>query len=53
MTAQEILEGITRHRANRAEPNFGLSDAEIKRKFEEIEWALQAIAERMVEQDAP
>ena len=45
MTAQEILEGITRHRADPA--TTGLPD--LDRKLNEIEWALQAIAERFVE----
>jgi len=47
MTAQEILDGITRHRANPIEN--GLSNSDTRRKLDEVEWALQAIAERMVE----
>ena len=43
MTFQEILEGITRHRTHRAT----VTDPEIQRKFEEIEWALQAMAEAL------
>ena len=54
MTAQEILEGITRRRA---EPvTFtGFPPApmgpDLQRKLVEIEWALQAIAEWMVEHE--
>jgi hypothetical protein len=52
MTYQEILEGITQHRAN---PLIDTSDkdwsdmakvTDVKRKIDEIEWALQALAER-------
>lgn len=49
MTYQEILEGITRHRANRitvADPSFG---SDLQRKIDELEWALQALAEKMAE----
>jgi len=55
MTAQEILEGITRHRANplkggeAGDPPPGF---EIERKANEIEWALQALAEKLVEVDS-
>ena len=51
MTFQEILEGITRHRSHRAT----VTDPEIQRKFEEIEWALQSLAEalRDREQNVP
>ena len=52
LTFQQILEGITRHRANPV--NFGIdpNDAssnvrELKRKLNEIEWALQALAEKL------
>ena len=44
MTFQEILEGITRHRAN---PMAADVLSEIGRKISEIEWALQAIAEEL------
>lgn len=40
---QEILESITRHRAN---PIEGES-SEVVRKIDEIEWALQALAETL------
>ena len=43
MTYQEILEGITRHRANPLE----IIPDDIPRKLEEIEWALQALAEKL------
>jgi hypothetical protein len=49
MTFQEILEGITRHRADALfEVPQGLEldeKADLKRKIAEIEWALQAMAE--------
>lgn len=45
-TSQEILEGITRHRVNPAILGDPLDQA---RKNTEIEWALQAIAEKLVE----
>lgn len=52
MTYQEILEGITRHRANPV-PSFNSTDPlmnsflqELRRKLDEIEWALQALAEK-------
>ena len=44
MTFQEILEGITRHRAN---PMAADVLSEIGRKISEIEWALQALAETL------
>lgn len=55
MTYQELLEGITRHRANPVGPfTFGGHPAdglnqELLRKFNEIEWALQALAEKLAE----
>ena len=48
MKAQEILEGICRHRSNRA----FLSIEDEMRKIDEIEWALQAMAEKLVELEA-
>jgi hypothetical protein len=45
MTYQEILEGITRHRASNVFQTPG--NADIVRKLEEIEWALQALAEKL------
>lgn len=50
MTAQEILEGITRHRANQLDLNRPLIG--LNQKIDEIEWALQALAERAVETDS-
>jgi len=56
MTYQEILEGITRHRADPAKvtvpdniPLQGFFD--VGRKLDEIEWALQAIAEKLAAGD--
>ena len=47
MTFQEILEGITRHRANPM-ATIGTGDTvEVERKINEIEWALQALAEKL------
>lgn len=48
MTYQEILEGITRHRANPIEFSLGADvSIDMTRKINEIEWALQALAERL------
>ena len=58
MTFQEILEGIARHRANGVSMSAkvahsggamvaDVSDDEILRKINEIEWALQALAETL------
>lgn len=47
MTYQEILEGITQHRAN---PCLGIG-FELQRKFDEIEWALQALAEKLRDEE--
>ena len=44
MTYQEILEGITRHRANPARLDSAM---DMQRKIDEIEWALQALAETL------
>lgn len=49
MTYQEILEGITRHRAT---PFDGSRD-DISRKVGEIEWALQALAEKLRDEENP
>ena len=49
MTFQEILEGITRHRANPVFGPTGMDNPDIGRKFDEIEWALQAMCEQLVE----
>jgi len=46
MTFQQILEGITRHRANRL---GGDDETSIQQKIDEIEWALQAIAEALAD----
>lgn len=54
MTYQEILEGITRHRASQMSinrPTLGLVTGEVQRKIEEIEWALQALAEKLAAGD--
>ena len=48
MTAQEILEGITRHRADPLDARFD-GGFGVQRKMQEIEWALQALAEKLVE----
>lgn len=50
MTYQEILEGICRHRANRVSMDL---NPEMARKLDEIEWALQALAERLAEGEKP
>jgi len=50
MTFQEILEGICRHRMNPLLINQPSGDAvgrDVQRKIEEIEWALQALAEKL------
>ena len=39
MTFQEILDGITAHRANPM-PAEGFNPAEVRRKLDEIEWAV-------------
>ena len=41
LTFQEILEGIIRHRAD------PVNAMNIERKITEIEWALQALAEKL------
>ena len=46
MTFKEILEGITRHRAN---PLRNTASTETERKCSEIEWALQALAEKLAD----
>jgi len=50
MTFQEILDGITRHRANRLLINIPSNEVigtDLMRKIDEIEWALQALAEKL------
>ena len=51
MTWQQIVESITRHRANPLVITTGdrmdKVASEIQRKANEIEWALQAIAEKL------
>ena len=62
MTWQEIVEGITRHRANPVRATLSIPSnlqgttfdtvsvmlsQDMDRKINEIEWALQAIAEKM------
>ena len=49
MTAQEILERITVHRANLVKGNHWVPALDTIRKFNEIEWALQTLAEKLVE----
>ena len=44
MTFEEILRGVTRHRANRL---GGDDETSIQQKIDEIEWALQAICEAL------
>jgi hypothetical protein len=53
MTYQEILEGIARHRANPLNLPTGWPEVnlELQRKCEEIEWALQALAEKLRDRD--
>jgi hypothetical protein len=54
MTYQEILEGITRHRANPLTTRTdGAFVTDVKRKLDEIEWALQALAEKLRDAEAP
>jgi hypothetical protein len=47
VTYQEILEEICENRANPIDGNRLVKVSELKRKFSEIEWALQALAERL------
>jgi hypothetical protein len=47
MTYQEILEEICENRANPVAGNRLIKVAELQRKFSEIEWALQALAEKL------
>lgn len=48
MTWQEILEGITRHRAKPVEfDGIPIRADAVSRKFDEVEWALQAIVEKL------
>jgi hypothetical protein len=49
MTAQEILERITVHRANVVQ--LSDFDADLERKIHEIEWGLQALAEKLVDME--
>ena len=49
MTYQEIVQRITEHRANRLVYNdFGIP-TNIQEKVDEIEWALQALAEKLAD----
>ena len=52
MKAQEILEGIGRHRGNTL-TSSDATNPDVARKINEIEWALQAIAEKLVENEKP
>ena len=47
MTYQQILESILRNRANLVTGNKLIAVPELCRKFNEIEWALQALAEKL------
>jgi hypothetical protein len=49
MTYQEILEQIIENRNHLVTGNKLIAVPELLRKFNEIEWALQAIAEKLVE----
>lgn len=51
MTYQEILEGIARHRANPLITTNGRV-RNLPVKIEEIEWALQALAEKLRDEEA-
>lgn len=53
-TYQEILEGICRHRANRLPLGDGLEQGfaqAVQQKMDEVEWALQALAEKLRDAD--
>jgi hypothetical protein len=53
-TYQEILEGICNHRINRLQINQPSGDvigASAQQKITEIEWALQALAEKLRDGD--
>lgn len=50
MNYQEILEGITRHRMHPLSfnvPSGRVIDDDLRRKVDEIEWALQALCEKL------
>ena len=47
VTYQQILESILRNRANLVTGNKLIAVPELCRKFNEIEWALQALAEKL------
>lgn len=50
MTYQEILEAITRHRVNTLQlmqPSDTVNGQDLMRKISEIEWALQALTEKL------
>lgn len=50
MTTQEILERITANRANELRTGSGQAfDSDVARKIPEIEWALQALAEKLAD----
>lgn len=52
MKFQEILEGITRHRADKWKTEVPMNESvipDLTRKLDEIEWALQALAEKLAE----
>jgi hypothetical protein len=49
MSYQEILDKIIENRNNLVTGNKLIAVPELLRKFNEIEWALQALAEKLVE----
>ena len=49
-TYSEILQGIIRHRLDPFNPHADLA-IELERKMNEVEWALQAMAERLAESE--
>jgi hypothetical protein len=49
VTYQEILQEITKNRASPLEHN---GENEIRRKLDKIEWALQALAEKLRDDEA-
>jgi hypothetical protein len=56
MTFQEIHERICVHRSNLIATSDGaiiINVNEVLRKINEIEWALQAMAERLAQKESP
>jgi hypothetical protein len=52
MTYQEILEQICENRSNPVSGDRLVKVSELLRKFDEIEWALQALAEKLAEDES-